>query len=161
MLNRQVITNDNIELEVDNERGDLYGADEGCMPVKPRRHLVLPDLSICKPCGSIGDNDRMRRRRANDCAICLTEYEVGDVVVCSKHCPHVFHQGCILKWLSRGNRNCPTCRSKFYVPSADIRVEDPFDDVGISLQERQLLSFKQSLQERQRLAFRRVDLIRD
>ncbi|EJK76528.1 hypothetical protein THAOC_01705 [Thalassiosira oceanica] len=153
-----VVTNENLELAVDNERDDTSSAaadDEGCMPAKPQRHLVLPDAGICKPCGSISN-----RRRANECAICFTEYDVGDVIVYSKHCRHVFHQECMLEWLSRGNDNCPTCRSTFYVPT-DIKAEDSFDEVEISLQERQLLAFKRSLQERQRLAFRRVDLISD
>ena len=123
-------------------------SDDVCnMPVKPQCHVVLPDAGVCKPSGLIGDdNDRMRQRRVNDCAICFTEYNVGDIIVCSERCPHVFHQECMLEWLSRGNNNCPTCRSTFYVPS-DIK-EDSFDEVEIS-------------QERQRLAFRRVDLIQE
>ena len=141
----QVVTNENLEWVVEDERDDSSSYD-GCMPVKPQCHVVLPDAGICKPCELISDNDRRRRWRANDCAICFTEYDVGDVIVCSKHCPHVFHQECILEWLSRGNNNCPTCRSTFYVPS-NIE-EDSFDEVEIS-------------QERQRLAFRRVDLIQE
>ena len=150
LLNRQVITNENIEWEIDNEREDSSAADEGCMPAEPQCHLVLPDAGICKPCGSLSNNDsdEMCRRRANDCAICFREYDVGDVIVCSKHCPHVFHQECMLEWLSRGNNNCPTCRSTFYVPSADIE-EDSFDESEVSMQ------------ERQRLAFRRVSLTQE
>ncbi|EJK56982.1 hypothetical protein THAOC_23024, partial [Thalassiosira oceanica] len=148
----QVVTNENLEWVVDDERDDNSSSaadDEGCMPAKPQCHLVLPDAGICKPCGSISNNDsdRMCRRRANECTICFTEYDVGDVIVCSKHCRHVFHQECMLEWLSRGNHNCPTCRSTFYVPT-DIK-EDSFDEGEMSMQ------------ERQRLAFRRVDLIQE
>mmetsp|Transcript_33144 Transcript_33144/g.79164 ORF Transcript_33144/g.79164 Transcript_33144/m.79164 type:complete len:275 (-) Transcript_33144:105-929(-) len=147
-----VVTNENLEWVVDDERDDNSSSaadDEGCMPAKPQCHLVLPDAGICKPCGSIStnDSDRMCRRRANECTICFTEYDVGDVIVCSKHCRHVFHQECMLEWLSRGNHNCPTCRSTFYVPT-DIK-EESFDEGEMSMQ------------ERQRLAFRRVDLIQE
>jgi hypothetical protein len=66
-------------------------------------------------------NDKQINRCSNECSICMLEYDAGDVVVCSKHCSHVFHQECILNWFSHSNiksgesnRNCPSCRCNFW-----------------------------------------------
>ncbi|RNF10930.1 putative zinc finger protein [Trypanosoma conorhini] len=42
------------------------------------------------------------------CPICLEEYSSGTMVL-KIGCGHVFHHGCIAKWLKESNR-CPTCR---------------------------------------------------
>ncbi|KAF8706548.1 hypothetical protein HU200_030830 [Digitaria exilis] len=42
------------------------------------------------------------------CAICIGEFEVGDDLSVMP-CSHVFHEGCIAKWLAR-SRLCPCCR---------------------------------------------------
>lgn len=53
----------------------------------------------------------------NECAICLCEYEKGDVVVtsCNSECPHAFHQECIVEWLVKMQEGapCPCCRRTF------------------------------------------------
>ena len=53
----------------------------------------------------------------NCCAICLSDYEVGDQVVWSSNqeCPHAFHQECILDWLIKMQpaTPCPCCRQEF------------------------------------------------
>jgi len=45
------------------------------------------------------------------CSICLSDYEVGDIVCWSsnKDCRHAFHKECIMDWVIR-NQNCPCCR---------------------------------------------------
>ncbi|OQR74406.1 E3 ubiquitin-protein ligase Arkadia-like, partial [Tropilaelaps mercedesae] len=42
------------------------------------------------------------------CTICLTEYEVSEEVR-RLPCMHLFHQGCIDRWLATDKR-CPVCR---------------------------------------------------
>jgi Ring finger domain len=58
------------------------------------------------------------RMVSSDCAICLDEYQVNDIVVwsCNKDCQHAFHQECILEWLNKipdGGTPCPCCRQEF------------------------------------------------
>lgn len=49
------------------------------------------------------------------CAICLVDYEEGDSVCWGKisSCNHVFHQHCLLPWLSFHD-TCPICRSNLF-----------------------------------------------
>lgn len=65
------------------------------------------------------DEEGHPRNVADNCAICLTEYEVGDLVIWSNNpnkCQHAFHKECILMWLSKGKKRCPCCR-QFFVKS--------------------------------------------
>eukprot|EP00586_Coscinodiscus_wailesii_P012329 CAMPEP_0172506604 /NCGR_PEP_ID=MMETSP1066-20121228/196517_1 /TAXON_ID=671091 /ORGANISM="Coscinodiscus wailesii, Strain CCMP2513" /LENGTH=265 /DNA_ID=CAMNT_0013283695 /DNA_START=280 /DNA_END=1077 /DNA_ORIENTATION=+ len=56
-----------------------------------------------------------------NCAVCLDDYEVGDTVVRSTNsdCYHVYHNDCILTWLSKGKKRCPCCRQSFVKKTDD------------------------------------------
>lgn len=54
------------------------------------------------------------------CPICQAEYEIGDNVK-QLPCEHMFHQGCILPWLSKTN-SCPLCRHE--LPTDDPDYEE-------------------------------------
>ncbi|XVE55334.1 hypothetical protein DITRI_Ditri03aG0150400 [Diplodiscus trichospermus] len=71
-----------------------------------------------------GDEDRLlpfkKRRRLNEglsskkeCSICLDEFLEGEEVA-SMPCGHVYHDGCIVKWLETSHL-CPLCR--YQMPS--------------------------------------------
>jgi len=63
------------------------------------------------------------------CTICLDDYEVGDKLRCLP-CGHVFHAGCIGKWLVERSATCPLCNEKFYPEEGDDdESEDSFDAV--------------------------------
>lgn len=70
--------------------------------------------TILVPCG-----DDKRKPVDGYCAICLTEYEVGDEVVRSalNDCKHVFCSECMLLWLEKGKKRCPICRY-WFVPGS-------------------------------------------
>jgi hypothetical protein len=59
----------------------------------------------------------------NLCAICLSDYEVGEVIVWSSNrsCEHAFHADCMESWLmkQRGAPLCPCCRQDFVVDPLD------------------------------------------
>jgi hypothetical protein len=78
------------------------------------------------------------------CHICLDSFEVGDVVMWSRHrksrccsssntnsdaksclgCRHVFHQECLMPWLMEKRENeCPSCRAPF-IADAPIPEEN-------------------------------------
>ena len=49
------------------------------------------------------------------CTICLNNYRVGDTIVWSTSCSHVFHMSCMESWLMKypGKPHCPYCRGDF------------------------------------------------
>ncbi|KAK8521174.1 hypothetical protein V6N13_077292 [Hibiscus sabdariffa] len=64
--------------------------DEGHLPLKKRRKSVEGSTS------------------RKSCAVCLNEFLDGDDVA-SMPCSHVYHYGCIVKWLKTSHM-CPLCR---------------------------------------------------
>jgi heme/copper-type cytochrome/quinol oxidase subunit 2 len=49
---------------------------------------------------------------AEDCAICLSQFEDGDLCSVMPGCRHEFHRSCIAKWLKACNNTCPLCRAQ-------------------------------------------------
>jgi hypothetical protein len=45
------------------------------------------------------------------CAICLCEYEDGEMVLTGTSCNHLFHKSCAFEWLSNHD-HCPYCRKE-------------------------------------------------
>lgn len=54
------------------------------------------------------ESERVAEGDGDPCAICLTEFEDGDMIVTTA-CSHLFHKDCISRWL-RINVKCPVCR---------------------------------------------------
>ncbi|MCD7447889.1 RING-H2 finger protein atl80 [Datura stramonium] len=50
-----------------------------------------------------------RSAKFSECAICLTEFVVGDEIRVLPQCGHGFHVGCIDTWLG-SHSSCPSCR---------------------------------------------------
>jgi hypothetical protein len=50
------------------------------------------------------------------CTICLQDYELGESVK-TLPCSHVYHQGCISRWLGECRGNCPVCTQKVTLPA--------------------------------------------
>lgn len=48
-----------------------------------------------------------------DCAICLGEFEGGELLKLLPNCNHGFHVSCIDKWFQL-HSSCPLCRSRVY-----------------------------------------------
>jgi len=62
------------------------------------------------------------------CSICLSNYQVGEIVASSKnsHCTHIFHSECLTKWLMLRNE-CPICRFDYFnsdYPDKKEEIED-------------------------------------
>ncbi|CAN6239573.1 unnamed protein product [Urochloa humidicola] len=48
-------------------------------------------------------------KAADECAICLAEFEDGQAMRVLPQCGHAFHAACVDTWL-RGHSSCPSCR---------------------------------------------------
>ena len=56
-----------------------------------------------------------RRQEAASCAVCLAEYEAGEMLRQLPPCGHEFHLACIDPWLSN-HTTCPMCRCSLLPP---------------------------------------------
>lgn len=129
----QVITEDHIEY-VFRENED----NDPTTTTQYKINLVLPAEITLR-------QDKQNNRCSNECSICMLEYDTGDVVVCSPNpnCSHVFHQECILTWLSHSNvksgesnRSCPSCRCNFWGVDDNKQNEEEVEVGGVNSRSR-------------------------
>lgn len=52
---------------------------------------------------------KIKMTKTKECAICLENVEKGNCG-CILPCMHVFHEGCIKRWITMNNSTCPVCR---------------------------------------------------
>jgi hypothetical protein len=126
--NTQVITEDHIE----------YVFQEGGGDNDHKNDTQQYEINLLLPTEITRRQDTQNNRCSIECSICMLEYDVGDVVVCSKHCSHIFHQECILNWFSHSNiiksgksnnRNCPSCRCNFWDVEDDKKQKKKVEEV--------------------------------
>ncbi|CAI8593112.1 unnamed protein product [Vicia faba] len=58
----------------------------------------------------VGKHDHELRRSCDECAICLEDFQVGQLCQVFPVCRHIFHVECIDHWLQR-KFTCPICRN--------------------------------------------------
>ncbi|KAH0461216.1 hypothetical protein IEQ34_008791 [Dendrobium chrysotoxum] len=84
----------------------------------------------------------MRRYRESqsfnsECSVCLTAFEVGEVVRQLPACKHSFHAPCIDMWL-RSHSNCPSCRALVLQDLAGYQRAEAMEDTN-QQQQRQFM----------------------
>ncbi|KAI8546298.1 hypothetical protein RHMOL_Rhmol07G0106300 [Rhododendron molle] len=47
------------------------------------------------------------------CAVCLYEFDGGDEIWQLPNCCHIFHRGCLDRWMDHDQQTCPLCRTRF------------------------------------------------
>ncbi|KAK7253051.1 hypothetical protein RIF29_37449 [Crotalaria pallida] len=50
---------------------------------------------------------------AESCAVCLYEFEGDEEIRRLTNCRHIFHKGCLDRWMGYDQRTCPLCRTPF------------------------------------------------
>lgn len=50
------------------------------------------------------------------CVVCLNEFEENDEIRRLINCEHIFHRGCLDRWMEYDQITCPLCRTPF-IPS--------------------------------------------
>jgi len=95
--------------------------------------LPLPDLTTSAVSSSSQDNNPTDAKALPEdeddnntpmCCICMEHYVVGDTLLQSPHCPHVFHKQCMEEWLivkdqqyqQQDHLKCPLCQTLLIPP---------------------------------------------
>ncbi|CAJ1854573.1 unnamed protein product [Sphenostylis stenocarpa] len=60
---------------------------------------------------------------AEECAVCLVEFQDSDTVKMLPRCHHFFHQHCIDQWLP-SCMTCPICRQKLISEDTEVNIAD-------------------------------------
>ncbi|KAG6433954.1 hypothetical protein SASPL_105573 [Salvia splendens] len=61
-------------------------------------------------------SEGMQLAAAEECAICLSEFKIGERIRVLEKCSHGFHMQCIERWLNSCS-SCPICRANSRLPS--------------------------------------------
>ncbi|XVF10600.1 hypothetical protein REPUB_Repub07fG0196200 [Reevesia pubescens] len=108
---------DDIELELDFVLGEAFREvlDELDPPkMKPASKIAIEGLENVK----IDENSG-----AVSCSVCFEEISIG-IEAKRLPCSHVYHAGCIVKWLNERN-TCPLCRYQMPVVDFDLNLPIP------------------------------------
>ncbi|KAE9606560.1 hypothetical protein Lal_00013984 [Lupinus albus] len=55
----------------------------------------------------------MEEPAAETCAVCLYKFEADEEIRRLTNCCHIFHKGCLDRWMGYDQRTCPMCRTPF------------------------------------------------
>ncbi|TKY45429.1 E3 ubiquitin-protein ligase XERICO [Spatholobus suberectus] len=58
-----------------------------------------------------------------DCAVCLRKIGEGDGEIRVLRCEHVFHKGCLDRWVGFKNATCPLCRGSWVQQGLSLTLE--------------------------------------
>lgn len=58
------------------------------------------------------------------CAVCLNSVERHEEIRILTNCSHIFHRGCLDKWVDHDQRTCPLCRSPFLSNDTETEMKE-------------------------------------
>uniref|UniRef100_A0A1D1YXJ1 Putative E3 ubiquitin-protein ligase RHA2B n=1 Tax=Anthurium amnicola TaxID=1678845 RepID=A0A1D1YXJ1_9ARAE len=90
----------------------------------PGASVHAAKLGVCRY--EVGGGER------TECVFCLCEVEEGEEIR-ELGCRHLFHRGCLDRWLEHGRATCPLCRGPLLPPGskpdhADGSEEEPLPE---------------------------------
>mmetsp|Transcript_29802 Transcript_29802/g.88442 ORF Transcript_29802/g.88442 Transcript_29802/m.88442 type:complete len:535 (+) Transcript_29802:306-1910(+) len=99
------------------DRIDTDSSDSGdtakAVPIDATEESLM-QTSVPSPNKDEFENETFSGEEADSsariCAICLGEFEKGQLVNCPTKCPHIFHRDCLIPWLVKHGQ-CPCCRA--------------------------------------------------
>lgn len=60
------------------------------------------------------------------CAVCLYEFEADDEIRRLTNCCHIFHKGCLDRWMGYDQKTCPLCRTPFLKDDIQGTINERF-----------------------------------
>ncbi|OEL28716.1 hypothetical protein BAE44_0010266, partial [Dichanthelium oligosanthes] len=59
----------------------------------------------------------------------LVEYQRGERCLVLPGCTHIFHKGCVARWLRQGKATCPICRATIVAMPAEQCIISTAEDM--------------------------------
>ncbi|XP_030474975.1 brassinosteroid-responsive RING protein 1-like [Syzygium oleosum] len=79
-----------------------------CSPVSPSLTMMRDLLPVVR---FLDLADSGQDPPESTCAVCLHDFEAEDEIRRPLNCRHVFHRGCLDRWIGFVRRTCPLCRA--------------------------------------------------
>src|SRR3990167_2137378 len=75
-------------------------------PIQEKDIALLNDFCTSK---FTGQGEQAHR---NECVICLSEFNVDNIIITHPKCEHLYHPECVIGWFQKSNQEgkCPVCR---------------------------------------------------
>ncbi|KAI5076996.1 hypothetical protein GOP47_0009061 [Adiantum capillus-veneris] len=84
-----------------------------------RNEALVKSLPVVK----YGVHDEEGKQMMKECAVCLSEFESGEMLRLLPACDHLFHKDCIDMWLF-SHTTCPLCRLSLLSPKEGSLVSE-------------------------------------
>ncbi|KAH7297625.1 hypothetical protein KP509_25G004000 [Ceratopteris richardii] len=112
---------------------DYYGIERNNETCKLNEALMrsLPMVNYGK-----ADESELKMMMNAECAVCLCEFEEGEVLRLLPACSHLFHKDCVDMWLF-SHTTCPLCRLSLLRQKRDTDDVSQEHPAGASDQRRQ------------------------
>ncbi|KAG6593657.1 putative E3 ubiquitin-protein ligase RHA1A, partial [Cucurbita argyrosperma subsp. argyrosperma] len=81
------------------------------IPLNPPASAVV--LREFLPVVKFSDVPQAAEAAAESCAVCLYEFEGAEEIRWLTNCKHIFHRGCVDRWMDHDQKTCPLCRTPF------------------------------------------------
>ena len=96
--------------------GEAVEASQNLIPVPPINSSPVSCAMGSDDCESSVGEEEMA-----GCAICLSHFKPQQAVCKSNNalCQHVFHQDCMVDWLTNHHDNCPMCREVYLLKTVE------------------------------------------
>nr|KYP67299.1 RING-H2 zinc finger protein RHA1b [Cajanus cajan] len=59
------------------------------------------------------------------CAVCLFDFQGEEEIRRLPNCRHIFHRGCLDRWMGYHQRTCPLCRTPFIPHPMAMAMQPP------------------------------------
>ncbi|XP_027355455.1 receptor homology region, transmembrane domain- and RING domain-containing protein 1-like [Abrus precatorius] len=96
-------------------RQQHYRQEARFFPFAPKAHIARLAMRALPPTKSFNLGEDKTTESERDCAICMEEFKIGELIQPFGVCVHEFHSSCVNSWLHSGKTTCPICREELSI----------------------------------------------
>uniref|UniRef100_A0A0D9VJJ0 RING-type domain-containing protein n=1 Tax=Leersia perrieri TaxID=77586 RepID=A0A0D9VJJ0_9ORYZ len=110
---------------------EAWAASSSSLQHRRPEFRALPAMAIEEALPVVRFDELVAVCGGGDCAVCLSGIGGRDEVRRLANCRHVFHRGCLDRWMAHDQRTCPLCRAPLIpdelLPASAAAAADPSD----------------------------------